>query len=88
MSPEERDELIQFILQSQSNAAVRHEEAMQWHEEATQRHEEAMKQLAEHASQLKEQTAQIETLAKVSHDLVEIARRHSQRLDRLDNLNP
>ncbi len=38
MSPEERDELMEFILQSQSNAA--------------QRHQEAMKELAEQKKQL------------------------------------
>jgi hypothetical protein len=81
MSPEERDELMQFILQSQSTAAARNEEA-------AARHEEAMKELKEHTAELKEHTAQIQLLASVSHDLVEIARRHSQRLDRLDNLNP
>jgi hypothetical protein len=81
MSPEERDELMQFILQSQSTAAARHEEA-------AARHQEAMQELNAHTAQLREQTSQIQLLASVSHDLVEIARRHSQRLDRLDNLNP
>ena len=81
MSPEERDGLIQFILQSQSNAAALHEEAM---------HElkEHSAQLKEHSSQLREQSSQIQALGMVSHDLVEVARRHSQRLDPLDHLNP
>ena len=74
MSPEERDELMEFILQIQSNAAVRHQEAMV--------------RMAELEKELKEHTVQIQTLAAVSRDLVETARLHSNRLDRLDNLNP
>ena len=74
MSPEERDELIEFILQSQSNAALRHQEAMSRMDGLDQ--------------QMKENTIQVQALAAISRDLVEIARRHSNRLDRLDNLNP
>ncbi len=67
MSPEERDELMEFILQSQSNAA--------------KRHQEAMKRMDEFGVELK-------TLASVSRDLMEVARRHSHRLDDLEGLNP
>lgn len=74
MSPEKRDELMQFILQSQSNAA--------------QRHEEAMVELNAHSAQLKEHTSQLQALAALGRDLVETARRHYQRLDRLDSPNP
>jgi len=74
MSPEERDELINFILQSQSNAA--------------EEHRQAMERMAEFAKEQDRHTAQIQALASVSRDLVEIARIHGRRLDRLDNLNP
>jgi len=74
MSPEERDELIHFILQSQSNAA--------------RRHEEAMEELREHARKIEANTDQINGLAAISRDLVEVARRHPARLDRLDGINP
>ena len=73
MSPGERNELMEFILQSQSNAALRHQEAMS--------------RMDEFDKQMKENTVQIQALAAVSRDLVEIVRRHSSRLDRLDNLN-
>ena len=73
MSPEERDELMEFILQSQANAALRHQDAMS--------------RMDEFDKQMKENTVQIQALAAVSRDLVEIVRRHSSRLDRLDNLN-
>ena len=74
MSPEERDELINFILQSQSNAAAEH------------RH--AMERMVEFAKEQDRHTAQIQALAAVSRDLVEIARIHGRRPDRLDDLNP
>lgn len=67
MSPEQRDEIIEFIRQSQSNAAAEHQAAM--------------KRMAEFDVELK-------ALVAVSHNLVEVARFHSRRLDRLDNLNP
>jgi len=74
MSPEERDELINFILQSQSNAA--------------EEHRKAMVRMAEFAREQDKHTAQIQALAAASHDLLEIARIHARRLDRLDSLNP
>jgi len=74
MSPEERDELINFILQSQSTAA--------------EEHRQAMERMAEFAKEQDKHTAQIQALAAVSRDVVEIARIHSRRLDRLDNPNP
>ena len=74
MSPEERDELINFILQSQSTAA--------------EEHRQAMERMAEFANEQDKHTAQIQALAAVSRDLVEIARIHARRLDRLDNRNP
>jgi hypothetical protein len=74
MSPEERDELMEFILQSQANAALRHQDAMS--------------RMDEFDKQMKESTVQIQALAAVSRDHVEIVRRHSSRLDRLDDLNP
>lgn len=74
MTPEERDELIHFILQSQANAATEHEETR--------------KQMAELRTESRENTQQIKALAAVSHDLVEIARRHSRRIDGLEGLNP
>lgn len=81
MSPEERDELIQFILQSQSNAAERHDEMMK-------DIEESRAELKEHTAELKEHTVQIQALASVSRDLLEVARLHARRLDLPDNLNP
>jgi hypothetical protein len=72
---------MQFILQSQSNAAARHEEAMK-------EFEEFRKGQQKHDRQLKKQSIQLRKLAQVSHDLVEVARLHSARLDRLDGLNP
>jgi hypothetical protein len=72
MSPEERDELIHFILQSQSNAA--------------EEHRQAMERMAEFAKEQDKHTAQIQALAAVSRDLVEVARIHARRLDRLDNI--
>jgi hypothetical protein len=60
MSPEERDELMDFILQSQSNATKRMDEFR----------------------------ADLQILAAISHDLVEVARRHDHRLDDLEDLNP
>jgi len=81
MTPEERDELMEFILQSQSNAAVRHEEAMK-------EIEEFRKDSRKHDEQLMEQANQLQTLASVSRDLLEVARLHAARLDRLDKLNP
>ena len=74
MSPEERDELINFILQSQSTAA--------------EEHRQAMERMAEFAKEQDKHTAQIQALAAVSRDVGEIARIHSRRLDRLDNPNP
>ncbi len=73
MSPEERDELMQFILESQSNAA--------------QRHQEAMKRLEDDEVKLRETAAYIGTVAKLTHELVETARIHSRRLDRLEGLS-
>ena len=46
MSPEERDELMQFILQSHSNAAERHQEMMDRQKEMAEREQE-FGQLAE-----------------------------------------
>jgi len=60
MSPEERDELMDSILQSQSNAQKRKDEF----------------------------SVELQTLAAVSRDLVEVARRHSRRMDDLEGLNP
>jgi hypothetical protein len=74
MSPEQRDELIHVISQSQSNAA--------------EEHRRAMERIAEFAKQQDKHTAEIQALAAVSRDLVEVARIHARRLDRLDNLNP
>ena len=74
MSPEERDELMNFILQSQSAAA--------------EEHRDAMKRMAEFAKEQRRHSEQIEALASASRDLVEVARIHARRLDRLDNLNP
>jgi methyl-accepting chemotaxis protein len=93
MSPEERDELMQFILQSQSSAAERHRDAMQeLHEfglelkEQTKQLKEQTKQLEQHTKQLEQHTQQIDGLAAISRDLVEVARLHSRRLDRLEGL--
>jgi len=74
MSPEERDKLMNFILQSQSTAA--------------EEHRDAMKRMAEFAKEQRRHSEQIEALASASRDLVEVARIHARRLDRLDNLNP
>ena len=74
MSPEERDELINFILQSHSTAA--------------EEHRQAMERMAEFAKEQDKHPAQIQALAAVSRDVGEIARIHSRRLDRLDNPNP
>jgi len=73
MSPEKRDELINFILQSQSTAA--------------EEHRQAMERMAAFAKEQDKHTAQIQALTAVSRDLVEIARIRGRRLDRLDNLN-
>jgi hypothetical protein len=85
MSPEERDEIMEFILQSQSNAAERHREAMnrmeEFQKESEKHHQEAMSRMSEFDKELA-------ALAAISRDLVEVARLHSKRLDRLDNLNP
>jgi len=67
MSAEERDEIIEFLLQRQSNSAERHQEAMN-------RMEQFDKELA--------------ALAAITRDVVEVARLHSKRLDRFDDLNP
>jgi hypothetical protein len=67
MSPKERYEIIEFLLQSQSNAAERHQEAM---------------------NRMDEFSHELAALAAITRDLVEVARLHSKRLDRLDNLNP
>jgi hypothetical protein len=48
---------------------------------AAERHQEAMKRMDEFDVELR-------TLAAVSRDLVETARRHSRRLDDLEGLNP
>ena len=73
MSNEERHELMQFILESQSNAA--------------QRHQEAMKRQEDDKVELRKTGAYIETVAKMTHELVEVARMHSRRLDRLEGLS-
>ncbi len=95
MSPEERDELINFILQSQSNAAEEHRAAMEEHRKsmeahrtAMQEHRAALKRLGKVEKQSDRNTTQIQALVKATHDLVIVARIHSRRLDRLDKLNP
>jgi len=80
MSPEERDKLMNFILQSQSTAAEEHRDAMK-------RMAEFAKEQRRHSEQFKAVSAEIRALASVSRDLVEVARIHARRLDRLDNLN-
>ena len=80
MSPEER-EMMQFILQSQSDAAEEHRKAMK-------RMDRMDAHLDRMDKQLDKQSADIQALARISRDLVEVERRHSKRLDRLDKLNP
>ena len=86
MSPEERDELMDFILQSQSDAAERHQEAMKQHQEAMKRMDafgnemrESTAQLQEHTAQLREHTEEIKVLASLSRDFLEVSRIHSRR---------
>jgi hypothetical protein len=78
MSPEERADLMEFILQSQSSAAVRHQEAMK-------QMDEFGIELREHTAQLRQHTAEIQVLASVSRDLLEVSRIHSRRLDQLES---
>ena len=80
MSPEERDELMQFILQSQSDAAEHHREMMEEHRELTKKQREM-------TEQQRETSTEVQTLAAACRDLVEVARIHSRRLDRLEGLN-
>jgi hypothetical protein len=73
MSPEERDDLMQFILECQSSAAREHREIRKDNRELKARQLETMKE--------------IETLAAASRDLLKVAQIHSRRLDRLEGLN-
>ena len=81
MSPEERDDLINFILQSQSNAAEEHRKAM----ERMARFEKEQKKQSD---QIMAVSAEIQALASVSADLLKVARIHARRLDRLENPRP
>ena len=79
MSPEERDELMQFILESQSNAARERRDAAKERREMAQDHREFRKEL-------KETRADIKALAALSRDLLKVEQIHSRRLDRLEGL--
>ena len=81
MSPEERDDLINLILQSQSNAAEEHRKAME-------RMDRFEKEQNKQSDQIKAMSVEIQALASVSSDLLKVARIHARRLDRLENLNP
>lgn len=83
---------MQFMLQSQSNADARHEKIMDEHERIMAEHRRIMAELDKmmagmdrHDQQLRDQTLQIQALAVISRDLVDTARLHSRRLDRLEN---
>ena len=88
MSPEERDELMNFILQSQSAAAEEHRAAMTRLEKLDLEMKEHTSQMKEYSAQLDKHTEQIHTLASVCHDFLEVSRIHARRLDRLDGLHP
>jgi hypothetical protein len=88
MSPEERDDLMNFILQSQSNAAQEHRKAMERMAEFEKDQKNQSDQIKAVSADLKAVSAEIQALASVSRDLVEVARIHARRLDRLENLNP
>lgn len=79
MSPEDR-EMMQFILQCQSEAAADNREA-----------KERLRRMDEHQEENRRQqertSADIQSLLVLTHDLVEVARLHSRRLDRLDGLS-
>jgi hypothetical protein len=72
---------MNFILQSQSNAVEEHRKAM---ERMAQFEKEQKKQ----SDQINAVSAEIQALASVSSDLVEVARIHARRLDRLESPNP
>ena len=77
MSPEEREDLINFILQSQSNAAEEHRKAME-------RMDRFEKEQKNQSDQIRAVSAEIQALALVSADLLKVARIHASRLDRLE----
>ena len=87
MSPQERDELMEFILQSQSNAAETNREMSETHRKIMEEHREIMGEHRGIMKGLQQNTTQIEALVVASHDLVEVARIHSRRLDRLEGLS-
>lgn len=80
MSSEERDELINFILQSQSNAA-------QWREEHESNMRDFEKRMRETEKKDEEFRSELRELAVITRGLVEIARRHDPRLDLLEGLS-
>jgi len=81
MSSEERDDLMNFILQSQSTAAEEHRKAMK-------RMDRFEKEQNKQSDQIKAMSAEIQALASVSSDLLKVARIHARRLDRLENPRP
>jgi len=80
MSPEERDELIDFILQSQANAADRHLQLA----DNVEKLADTTGKLADKVDMLADK---VNTLAGTVQGLVEVARIHSRRLDRLEGLS-